>query len=175
MAHLAPLGPVYQAGTLSGNPLATAAGLAALAELDAAAYARLDATAARLADGLPEAFARQRAGRAGAPGRVRWWGCSSPTRPVRNFDDAREAGEGGCYRRFFHAMLRQGIALAPGPYEVLFPSLAHTAADIERTVEAAGRAAREVAAGLRLSTPAGVLRPQRPRWTDRLGADGLAA
>jgi glutamate-1-semialdehyde 2,1-aminomutase len=143
MAHLAPLGPVYQAGTLSGNPLATAAGLAALGELDHDAHRRLDATAQRLAGGLAEAITG-----ADLPVQVPrvgpLVGLFFTDRPVRNFDDARQACEGSAYRRFFHAMLRRGVALAPGPYEVLFPSLAHTAADIDRTVEAAAEAAREV-------------------------------
>ena len=145
MKHLAPLGPVYQAGTLSGNPLATAAGLAALGELDHVAYEQLHLTAAKLATGLQGAIAGE-----GVDVQVP---CIGPIvglfftpRPVRNFDDAREACENGRYRMFFHAMLRQGIALAPGPYEALFPSLAHGATHLEQTIEAAKVAAREVAA-----------------------------
>jgi glutamate-1-semialdehyde 2,1-aminomutase len=144
MAHLAPLGPVYQAGTLSGNPLATAAGLATLAELDPEAYRRLDATAAQLAEGLARAIGSQ--GVAVQVPRVGpLVGLFFTDRPVRHFDDARQACDGDRYRRFFHAMLEQRVALAPGPYEVLFPSLAHTPADIERTVEASARAARSLA------------------------------
>jgi glutamate-1-semialdehyde 2,1-aminomutase len=146
MAELAPLGPVYQAGTLSGNPLATAAGLACLAELDPAAYERLEDVAARLAAGLEEAIAG--AGVAVQVPRVGpLVGLFFAERPVRDFDDAREAAENGRYRTFFHAMLRQGIALAPGAYEAIFPSLAHSDDDLERTFEAAAIAAAEVAAG----------------------------
>jgi glutamate-1-semialdehyde 2,1-aminomutase len=140
MAHLAPLGPVYQAGTLSGNPLATAAGLAALAELDVAAYERLDGIAAALADGLHEAIAS--AGVTVQVPRVGpLVGIFFGDDPVTDFPTARVSAERGTYRRFFAAMLDQGVALAPGPYEALFPSLAHTDADIARTVDAAATAA----------------------------------
>jgi glutamate-1-semialdehyde 2,1-aminomutase len=140
MAHLAPLGPVYQAGTLSGNPLATAAGLAALAELDAGAYARLDAIASRLADGLRDAISSVgidvQVPRVGPLVGLFFGG-----EAVTDFPTARASAERGTYRRFFAAMLDQGVALAPGPYEALFPSLAHTEADIARTVDAAASAA----------------------------------
>jgi glutamate-1-semialdehyde 2,1-aminomutase len=145
MSHLAPLGPVYQAGTLSGNPLATAAGLAALSELGRSAYRELEASAESLASGLEEAI-----GSAGVEVQVPrvgpLVGLFFTDRPVRNFDDAREACENGRYRVFFHEMLRQGIALAPGPYEAIFPSLAHEAEHFERTIEAAQIAARAVLA-----------------------------
>ncbi len=145
MSHLAPLGSVYQAGTLSGNPLATAAGLAALSQLDDEAYARLAATATSLAEGLTAAFAD-----AGVPAvipRVEtlvgiFFGSHAP----RDADDAAASVGLGLYPRFFTGMLDRGIALAPGPYEVLFPSLAHTEADVERTVTAAAEVAREMAA-----------------------------
>ena len=135
MDELAPLGPVYQAGTLSGNPLATAAGLAALAHLDAGAYNTLEATAARLADGLRDAFTAR-----GVPAQVtRAFSLVgvffSPT-PVRNYDEAR-AADHQRYARFFHGLLDRGVYFAPSGYETLFPSLAHTDADIDRTVEMA--------------------------------------
>ncbi len=140
MGHLAPLGPVYQAGTLSGNPLATAAGLAALAELDAEAYARLEGIAERLATGLAEAITA-----AGVEVQVPrvgpLVGLFFGPDPVTDFPSAKASAERGTYRRFFAAMLDQGIALAPGPYEALFPSLAHTDADLDATIEAARRAA----------------------------------
>jgi len=144
MEALAPVGEVYQAGTLSGNPVATAAGLAVLGELDASAYEQLEATATALADGLREAI-----GGAGIPVQVPQAGTLvglhfSPT-PVRDYDEARVGGESGRYARFFHGMLDRGVALAPGAYEALFPSLAHTADDLERTIEAAAGSAREVA------------------------------
>ena len=65
--------------------------------------------------------------------------------PIRNFDDAKAANEAGLYAPFFHEMLKQGIAMAPGAYEALFPSFAHTAEDLERTIEAAAFAAKVVA------------------------------
>ena len=147
MEHLAPLGDVYQAGTLSGNPLATAAGLAALSQLDAAAYLRLEATASTLAAGLTEAI-----GSAGLPVQVlresTLLGLFFSDAPVRDYDDAREANANGLYGQFFHAMLDRGIALAPGAYEVGFPSLAHSPNDLEATIDAAAEAAREVAEAL---------------------------
>ncbi len=146
MSNLAPLGAVYQAGTLSGNPLATAAGLAVLSQLDAAAYEQLAATATSLADGLAAAFAA-----AGVPVVVPrvgplvglFFGTTAPT----DFDSAAASVAGGRHPAFFHGMLDRGIALAPGPYEVMFPSLAHTEADVARTVDAAAEVARELAAG----------------------------
>ncbi|MBW8825635.1 MAG: glutamate-1-semialdehyde 2,1-aminomutase, partial [Acidobacteria bacterium] len=144
MEHMAPVGDVYQAGTLSGNPLATAAGLAALSQLDEAAYLRLEATAATLAEGLAEAI-----GAAGLPVHVRrestLLGLFFSDTPVRDYDEARAANANGLYGQFFHAMLDRGIALAPGAYEVWFPSLAHGPHDIEATIDAAAEAAREVA------------------------------
>ena len=146
MAHLAPLGGVYQAGTLSGNPLATAAGLTALGLLDAEAYARLEAIAADLAAGLTEAFAS--AGLTAVVPRVGplvglFFGATAPT----DFDEADVLAKNGVYARFFHEALRRGVAFAPGPYEVLFPSLAHDADVLARTVEACAAAARAVVAG----------------------------
>jgi glutamate-1-semialdehyde 2,1-aminomutase len=145
MEHLAPVGDVYQAGTLSGNPVATAAGLAVLGVLDDSAYVHLERTAAALAEGLHDAIAG-----AGLPVQVprvgTLVGLHFSETPVRNYDEAKAAADSGVYRAFFHALLDRGVALAPGPYEALFPSLAHTDEDIERTVEAAAAAAGEVAA-----------------------------
>ena len=144
MAHLAPLGPVYQAGTLSGNPLATAAGLAALAELDATAYGRLEATAERLASGLHAAISA--AGLVVQVPRVGpLVGLFFAGEPVTDFPSAQRSADSGRYRGFFRAMLDRGVALAPGPYEAMFPSLAHTDADIDLTIEAASEAAAVVA------------------------------
>jgi glutamate-1-semialdehyde 2,1-aminomutase len=144
MEHLAPVGDVYQAGTLSGNPVATAAGLAVLDELDTDAYEQLERTATRLADGLRDAI-----GAAGLPVQVpraaTLVGVHFSAAPVRDYDEAKAAADTGLYRAFFNALLRRGVAFAPGPYEALFPSLAHTDADIDRTVEAAAEAASEVA------------------------------
>jgi glutamate-1-semialdehyde 2,1-aminomutase len=140
MAHLAPLGGVYQAGTLSGNPLATAAGLAVLSELDDAAFATLDATAARLADGLAKAFAdagvEVQVPRVGALVGLAF-GPEVPT----DYDQSQASVALGRYPSFFHGMLDRDVALAPGPYEVMFPSLAHTPDDIAATVAAATAAA----------------------------------
>ena len=135
MDELAPLGPVYQAGTLSGNPLATAAGLAVLAELDTGAYTELERLASRLTDGLAKACAD-----AGVDAQVpRAWtlaGIFFAATPVHDYDDAR-AADAARYAAFFHGMLDRGMFLAPSAFESIFPSLAHTDADIDRTVEAA--------------------------------------
>ena len=145
MGHLAPLGGVYQAGTLSGNPLATAAGLAALAQLDADAYERLSVIAESLAAGMTEAFGS--AGLQAVVPRVGplvgvFFGVDLP----QEFDGADVLARNGMYPRVFHELLARGVALAPGPYEVLFPSLAHSADDIAFTIEACAAAARAVMA-----------------------------
>jgi len=138
MDELAPLGPVYQAGTLSGNPLATAAGLAALARLDAAAYERLTATAERFEDGLRKAFAD-----AGVVAQVTraftLLGIFFADRPVLDYDGAK-AADHDRYARLFHALLDHGVFFAPSGYETLFPSLAHSPGDIDATVAAVARA-----------------------------------
>jgi glutamate-1-semialdehyde 2,1-aminomutase len=140
MANLAPLGGVYQAGTLSGNPLATAAGLATLAHLDTAAYVRLTATAVRLQEGLQAAFAD--AGVSAVVPRVgSLLGLFFCADAPRDFDAADAAARNGVYPRFFHGMLERGVALAPGPYEAIFVGLAHDDEAIDATVAAA----REVA------------------------------
>jgi glutamate-1-semialdehyde 2,1-aminomutase len=133
MEVLAPIGPVYQAGTLSGNPLATAAGLAVLDLLDDAAYARLTATATALADGLRDALGDG----VQVPQVGPLVGLFFAEAPVADYDQARAACAGGQYAALFNRLLERGIAFAPGPYEALFPSLAHTEADVERTIEAA--------------------------------------
>ena len=146
MAQLAPLGPVYQAGTLSGNPLATAAGLRVLEHLDEDAYARLESNVSRLAGGLAEAI-----GQSGLPVQVPQFrtllSIFFSGEPVLDYDGATRAAASGHYAPFFRAMLSRGIALAPSAYEVAFVSLAHSEDDIDRTIEAAAAAAREVAAG----------------------------
>ncbi|HSP05218.1 MAG TPA: glutamate-1-semialdehyde 2,1-aminomutase [Acidimicrobiales bacterium] len=143
MDSMAPDGPVFQAGTLSGNPLATAAGRAALDLLDAAAYDRLRAGATRLADGLGKAFAD--AGIDVVIPRVSSLvGLHLGDTAPRTYDDAKTT-DVDRYRRFFHAMLRRGVAMAPGAYEVLFPGLAHTDDVIDDIVARASEAAAEVA------------------------------
>jgi len=142
MSVVAPLGPVYQAGTLSGNPLATAAGLAALGVLDDAAHARLEATATRLADGLRAAFADAGLD-AVVPRFASLVGLFLAAEDPTDYDSARRT-DTERYARFFHAMLRRGVAMAPGAYEVLFPGLAHTDAVVDEIVEAARASAAEV-------------------------------
>ena len=147
LAALAPTGPVYQAGTLSGNPLATAAGLAVLEALGADEYALLEARAGQLATGLAGAL-----GAAGVDAQVPrvgpLVGLFFAPAPVTSFEAARASVADGRYPPFFAAMLERGIALAPGPYEAMFPGLAHSEDDIEAVVHAAGEAARAVAAAM---------------------------
>lgn len=123
MDELAPLGPVYQAGTLSGNPLATAAGLAVLDLLDDDAYALLASRAERVAASFTSAF--ESAGVVAIAPRVStlvglFFGPEAPT----DYTSACTTDE-QLYAAFFHAMLDRGVAMAPGAYEVLFPGLAH--------------------------------------------------
>ena len=147
MEHLAPLGGVYQAGTLSGNPLAMAAGQATLDLLDGQAYQHLEATAARLAKGLTDALTG--AGLDAVLPRVgSLLGLFLGDREPTCFDEVKVIAENGLYPKVFHALLERGVALAPGPYEVLFPSLAHTDEVVDSTVEAAVQAAAAVAASL---------------------------
>jgi glutamate-1-semialdehyde 2,1-aminomutase len=128
MDQLAPLGPVYQAGTLSGNPLATAAGLAVLRELDGTAYATLTEKAARLADGLAKALPTAQVTQVQTLAGV-FFGAH----PVTNYDEAQKADH-AAYARLFHHLLDRGIFLAPSGYETLFVSLAHTDDLIDETI-----------------------------------------
>ena len=139
MDHLAPLGPVYQAGTLSGNPVATAAGLAVLARLDHADYDRLEQTAAALVDGI--AAALDKAGHAVQTSRA-WTlgGLFFAEQPVRDYEDAKRADHTR-YARFFHGLLERGVYVAPSGYETLFPSLSHTDDDLAFTLDAVADAA----------------------------------
>jgi glutamate-1-semialdehyde 2,1-aminomutase len=144
MEQLAPLGPVYQAGTLSGNPLATAAGLAALGELDDDAFKVLAGRAEHLAVGLDDAL-RSAGVAAQVPVVGPLVGVHFSAVAAVDYDTARTT-DTGRYARFFHAMLRRGVAMAPGPYEVAFPGLAHDGDVIDHVVDAARDAAAEVAA-----------------------------
>jgi glutamate-1-semialdehyde 2,1-aminomutase len=128
MERIAPAGDVYQAGTLSGNPLATAAGLATLRLLDNAAYERLGRLTEMLADGL-----RGLGVVAQAPGLVTLFFSGEP---VTDYDGAR-ACDLDAHAAFCRAMLERGIYLPPSQFEAWFPSLAHTEADVARTLEAA--------------------------------------
>jgi glutamate-1-semialdehyde 2,1-aminomutase len=139
MGEVSPLGGVYQAGTLSGNPLAVAAGLAAIRALaDRGAYARLETLGARLEHGL-----REGARKAGVPLTVNRVGsmltaffCAGP---VRDYASARQA-DTAAYARFFQAMLARGVYLAPSQFEAAFVSLAHSEADLETAGQAAAEA-----------------------------------
>ena len=147
MEHLAPLGGVYQGGTLSGNPLAMAAGRTTLELLDDGAFDRLAATTARLATGLAGAFTA--AGLDAVLPQVGsllgiYFGEVAPS----NFDEAKALAENGLYPMVFHALLERGVALAPGAYEAMFPSLAHSDAVVDETAEVAGAAAKAVVANL---------------------------
>lgn len=136
MAGVAPEGPVYQAGTLSGNPLAMAAGAATLARLeDPAAHEALESRGRRLAEGLADAAAdRAVVSRVGPLLTVFF-----ASQPPVDYDDAR-AADGEAYGRFFHAMLDRGVHLPPSPFEAWFPTLAHDDAAVDATVAAAREA-----------------------------------
>jgi glutamate-1-semialdehyde 2,1-aminomutase len=141
MGVVAPLGPVYQAGTLSGNPLATAAGLAVLDLLDAAAYDALRRSAEALAGAFRGAFAAAGV-TAHVPVASTLVGLYLGARPPVDYDGARSTDEAG-YAKLFHRLLDRGVALAPGAYEVMFPGLAHTDGVID---EVSGAIADAVAA-----------------------------
>src|SRR5690606_31366604 len=144
MRQIAPEGPIYQAGTLSGNPLAMAAGLATLRELQKPGrYEALEARSRTLAEGLAE-----RAAAAGielttaAVGGM--FGFFFHPGPVSDFADARKANAER-FRSFFHALLAAGIYLPPSPFESCFVSLAHRPADVAATFAAAERGFRKLA------------------------------
>ncbi|MHC4186618.1 MAG: glutamate-1-semialdehyde 2,1-aminomutase [Planctomycetota bacterium] len=143
MDMLAPLGPVYQAGTLSGNPIATAAAIATLDILkEEGCYEKLEATAAKLETGLvnaaKEASVSTTINRVGSI-----MSCFFTDSPVRNFDEVKSTNIKQ-FKRYFTAMLNDGIYLAPSAFEAMFVSLAHTDEDIENTIEAAKRSFREI-------------------------------
>jgi glutamate-1-semialdehyde 2,1-aminomutase len=144
MGLVAPEGPVYQAGTLSGNPLATAAGLATLALLDDQAYAHLDKVSAELADGLRAAFDE-----VGVPARVQRAGnlfsVFMTADEVVDYDSARKQ-DTAAYARFFHAMLDRGVYLPPSAFEAWFVSITHGDAEVAHILQAAREAARTLAA-----------------------------
>jgi glutamate-1-semialdehyde 2,1-aminomutase len=147
LERMAPAGDVYQAGTLSGNPLAMAAGLATLRTLrdDETAYARLDELAARLAAGVEEA-----ASRAGVPLAVGRAGSMLTAffraTPPRDYAEAAES-DTDRFARFHRALLDRGVMLPPSQFEAWFVSLAHDEALVDRTIAAVGEALEEVAGG----------------------------
>jgi len=140
METLSPLGPVFHAGTLSGNPIATAAGLAALDLLDAEVYELLTQRAARFAAAMTEACSSAGfAARFPVVGTLVGMVCGDRD-PAHNFEDAKLTDE-AAYARFFHAMLAEGVAMAPGAYEAIFVGLAHTDGVVDQITERAHRAA----------------------------------
>jgi glutamate-1-semialdehyde 2,1-aminomutase len=145
MERVAPAGDVYQAGTLSGNPLAMAAGVATLDALDARAYERLEALGARLEAGLRRAIAE-----ADAHASVARVGSALTLffreAPPRDYAEARQS-DSAAFARFHRAMLARGVYLPPSQYEAWLVSLAHDEPLIDRTVEAAAVALGEAAGG----------------------------
>ena len=147
MDMLAPAGPVYQAGTLAGNPLATAAGIATLRQCTPEVYQQVDAAAAAIARLAADALSQ-----AGVPFRLQEAGnlfsfFLGVTSPVRDFGQAR-AQSGAAYAAFFHAMLDGGVYLPPSPFEAWFVSAAHDDLAIARIADALPAAARAAAAAL---------------------------
>jgi glutamate-1-semialdehyde 2,1-aminomutase len=145
MNNVAPLGPVYQAGTLAGNPLAMAAGIATLKQLSVdGLYHRIAERADRLASGLRKALSDAK-----IPGQVNSTGSLSTLffsdEPVRDYAGAKHS-DTKRYARFFREMLDRGIFLAPSQFEAAFVSTAHTSQDIERTIAAAADALKAMAA-----------------------------
>jgi glutamate-1-semialdehyde 2,1-aminomutase len=143
MDMLAPLGPVYQAGTLSGNPIATAAANATLDILTAGnCYKKLDDTAAGLEAGLKKAAAQ-----ASIPVTINRTGsvmsCFFTDKKVKNFEDVKST-DIKLFKKYFTSMLNHGIYLAPSAFEAMFVYLAHTKEDIERTIEAARQSFQEI-------------------------------
>ena len=144
MNNVAPLGPVYQAGTLAGNPLAMAAGIATLKELGKpGVYAKIEALAKKLVAGLRQALAD-----AGVAAQVNGIASLSTMffapQAVSNYADAKRS-DTKLYARYFREMLNRGIFLAPSQFEAAFVSAAHTEADVERTIGAAREALRTIA------------------------------
>ncbi|WP_122261214.1 glutamate-1-semialdehyde 2,1-aminomutase [Ornithinimicrobium cerasi] len=143
MAMLAPEGPVYQAGTLSGNPVAAAAGLTTLQKCTDEVYARLGTVAATLAGAVEESFTRH-----GIPHRVQWAGSMFSVffreGEVVDYDDARDQ-DVERFGRFFHAMLRRGVHLPPSCFESWFVSVAHDDEALEHAVRAIAGSAAEIA------------------------------
>jgi glutamate-1-semialdehyde 2,1-aminomutase len=133
MEQIAPVGSVYQAGTLSGNPLAMAGGLATLRALTPELHQKIEARTAQLVHGLRELSARRGvpmvADHAGS-----MWGFFFRESPVRNFDDAKQS-DTALFKRFFHAARERGVYLAPSAFEAGFMSAAHGDAEISITLE----------------------------------------
>jgi glutamate-1-semialdehyde 2,1-aminomutase len=143
MDWVAPVGPVYQAGTLSGNPLAVAAGLKTLEILRRpGTYERLEMISSRLASGLAAAAAK-----AGVPLTLNRVGsmltCFFATDAVTDYASAKRS-DTGRFARFFRSLLERGVYFPPSQFEAAFVSTAHSEADVASTVEAAARAFEEI-------------------------------
>ena len=137
---LAPQGPVYQAGTLSGNPLATAAGLAVLQSVTREDYEALGRRVGRFAGALTETItSKGLAVQVPVVGPL--VGLFFAEEPVTDYGAARASAASGDYARFFTAMLDRGVALAPGPFEAMFPGFAHGESELDEVVSIAGEAA----------------------------------
>jgi glutamate-1-semialdehyde 2,1-aminomutase len=147
MNLLSPLGPVYQAGTLSGNPLAMAAGIATLRALrEPHVYERLEALGARFCEGLAALFERHRIPHYSVH-RGSMVGCFFTERPVLDLAGAKTS-DTAFYARFFHAMLERGVYLAPSQFEAGFLSLAHTDSAVDGTLAAATDALESLVASV---------------------------
>jgi glutamate-1-semialdehyde 2,1-aminomutase len=142
MERVAPSGPVYQAGTLSGNPLAMAAGIATLSTLTPALHAKIEKRTVALVEGL-QTIGRDLGVPLTTASAGSMWGFFFSSKPVRNFTMAK-ASDVELFRRFFHAALERGLYLAPSPFEACFMSAAHGDSEIETTL-AAMRGALEYA------------------------------
>ena len=145
MNHIAPAGPIYQAGTLSGNPLAMTAGLVTLRRLrEPSVYEQLERAGARLIAGLTDAGAK--AGVRTTTNRVgSMWTSFFTADPVTDWDTA-DRSDRESFGRFFHTMLKAGVYLAPSQFEAGFIGLAHTDEMIDLTIAAAGQAFASLAA-----------------------------
>jgi glutamate-1-semialdehyde 2,1-aminomutase len=160
LACLAPDGPVYQAGTLSGNPVATAAGLAVLEIMEPSSYTTLSDRVARFGPALAEVLSTGLGKGAVVDDQGRPLEAQVPvvgplfglffvpvgSGPVHDYDDAAASASTGLYGRWFRSMLERGVALAPGPYEVAFPSMAHGEVELEHTLDVAAESMAEVIA-----------------------------
>ena len=146
LSNLAPLGPVYQAGTLSGNPLATAAGITVMNSVSPATYAALTNSAQTFASDLQRVI-RENGLYAVVPTQGPLLGLYLSRDEVAapsNFDEAKVLCDNGLYKAFFHEMLQRGIAMAPGAYEIIFVSMAHGPTEFDRTLQAAAESARAI-------------------------------
>lgn len=137
MRHIAPDGDIYQAGTLSGNPLAMAAGVATLCQLRKADYAALEQRVAVFAEQL-EAILTAKGIDVQVPHYASMFSIFFTNKPVHNFEDAKKA-DTARYTRFYKGMRKQGVYLAPSAFETGMVSFAHTEADFEQTLEAAAK------------------------------------